>query len=129
MRTKSKSKRSRQPKQNRLGSVLLVVLVIVALLTLTAYTYTQTMLTEYEATMMYGSEIQAREAADSGVEYVAALLGNRTDQSYENKLHNPALFKWESQSSHHSTRTAKARFWSWHPSKTQRHTSLPFAMD
>lgn len=75
------------------GSVLLIVLVIVALLTLAAYNYTQMMLTEAEATTMYGSDVQAREAADSGVEYVATLLGNRTDPSLENLQHNPALFQ------------------------------------
>lgn len=74
------------------GSVLLIVLVIVALLTLAAYNYTQMMMTENEATTMYGSDIQAREAADSGVEYVATILGNRTDPALENLQHNPALF-------------------------------------
>jgi DNA uptake protein ComE-like DNA-binding protein len=66
--------------------------VIVALLTLAAYNYTQMMMTENEATTMYGSDIQAREAADSGVEYVATILGNRTDPALENLQHNPALF-------------------------------------
>ncbi|MDB5345345.1 MAG: Type secretory pathway component PulK-like protein [Schlesneria sp.] len=76
----------------RRGSVLLIVLVIVALLTLAAYNYTQMMMTENEATTMYGSDIQAREAADSGIEYVATILGNRTDPALENLQHNPALF-------------------------------------
>lgn len=78
--------------QVRRGSVLLIVLVIVALLTLAAYNYSQMMKTENEATTMYGSDIQAREAADSGVEYVATLLGNRTDPALENLQHNTALF-------------------------------------
>lgn len=76
----------------RRGSVLLIVLVIVSVLTLAAYNYTQTMLTELEATTMYGSDVQSREAADSGIEYVATMLGNRTDPALENLLHNPALF-------------------------------------
>jgi uncharacterized membrane protein YgcG len=76
----------------RRGSVLLIVLVIVALLTLAAYNYTQMMMTENEATTMYGSDIQAREAADSGVEYVATILDNRTDPALENLQHNPSLF-------------------------------------
>jgi len=76
----------------RRGSVLLIVLVIVSVLTLAAYNYTQTMLTELEATAMYGSDVQSREAADSGIEYVATMLGNRTDPALENLLHNPALF-------------------------------------
>ncbi len=77
---------------SRSGSVLLIVLVIVSMLTLAAYNYTQTMLTELEATTMYGADIQAREAADSGVEYVATLLANRTDPALENMQHNPSLF-------------------------------------
>src|SRR5262249_12346948 len=77
---------------DRRGSVLLIVLVIVAVLTLAAYNYTQEMLTDYEATTMFGADVQAREAADSGVEYVATLLGNRTDPNLENLQHNPTLF-------------------------------------
>ena len=76
----------------RSGSVLLIVLVVVAMLTLAAYNYTQTMLTELEATTMYGSDVQAREAADSGVEYVATILANRTDPNLENLIHNPNVF-------------------------------------
>jgi uncharacterized membrane protein YgcG len=72
--------------------VLLIVLVIVSVLTLAAYNYTHTMMTEFEATTMYGSDVQAREAADSGVEYVATMLGNRTDPALENLQHNPSLF-------------------------------------
>ncbi len=77
---------------SRRGSVLLLVLVVVGLLTLAAYNYSQMMLTEYEATTMYGSDVQAREAADSGIEYIATMLGNRTDPALENLQHNPALF-------------------------------------
>ena len=76
----------------RAGTVLLIVLVIVAMLTLAAYNYTQTMLTELEATTMYGSDVQAREAADSGVEYIATILANRTDPALENLIHNPNVF-------------------------------------
>ena len=76
----------------RSGSVLLIVLVVVAMLTLAAYNYTQTMLTELEATTMYGADVQAREAADSGVEYVATILANRTDPNLENLIHNPNVF-------------------------------------
>lgn len=76
----------------RSGAVLLIVLVVVAMLTLAAYNYTQTMLTELEATAMYGSDVQAREAADSGVEYVATILANRTDPALENLIHNPNVF-------------------------------------
>ena len=85
----------RSPKSKippRSGTVLIIVLVIVALLTLAAYNYTQTMLTELEATTTYGADVQAREAADSGVEYIATVLANRTDPSLENLIHNPNVF-------------------------------------
>lgn len=78
--------------RSRRGSVLLIVLVIVAVLILAAHNYSRTMLTELEATTMYGSDVQAREAADSGVEYVATMLGNRTNPELENLQHNPTLF-------------------------------------
>ncbi|MEK6257742.1 MAG: hypothetical protein AABP62_03900 [Planctomycetota bacterium] len=77
---------------SRSGSVLLIVLVVIALLTLAAYNYTQTMLTELEATTMYGADVQARAAADSGVEYIATILANRTDPALENLIHNPNVF-------------------------------------
>lgn len=83
---------SRLPRTVRRGSVLLIVLVVVAMLTLVAYNYSHTMVTELEATTIYASDVQAREAADSGVEYVATILGNRTDPALENLQHNPNLF-------------------------------------
>ena len=89
MRNRAKS---RIPNPNSRGSVLLIVLVVVAVLTLAAYNYSRAMLSELEATAMYGSDIQAREAADSGVEYVATLLDNRSDPALENLHHNPLLF-------------------------------------
>ena len=33
-----------------------------------------------------------REAADSGVEYIATILANRTDPALENLIHNPSVF-------------------------------------
>ncbi|MBM4074012.1 MAG: hypothetical protein FJ267_00005, partial [Planctomycetes bacterium] len=78
--------------KRRSGSVLLIVLVVVAMLTLSAYYYTQEMHTEFDLATTYGSDIQAREAADSGVEYVATILANRTDPNLENLIHNPNVF-------------------------------------
>lgn len=76
----------------RSGSLLLIVLVVVAMLTLAAYNFTQTMQTELEATAGYGLEVQAREAADSGVEYVSVILANRVAAAAENLNHNPNVF-------------------------------------
>lgn len=79
-------------KQDRSGSVLIVVFVVILFLTLAAYTYTQTMLTELEASAIQGLDAQTRAAADSGVEYAATLLANRSEPGLENLLHNPELF-------------------------------------
>lgn len=80
------------PHQSRRGSVLIVVFVVILFLTLAAYTYTQTMITELEASAIQGLDAQTRAAADSGVEYVATLLANRAEPGLENLLHNPQLF-------------------------------------
>jgi DNA uptake protein ComE-like DNA-binding protein len=82
--------RSSHTKSSR-GSVLLLVVVIVAMLTLAAYNFAQTMTTELEATSMYILDVQARCTADSGVDFVASLLGSRTIMA-ENLIHNPQLF-------------------------------------
>lgn len=79
-------------KRDRSGSVLIVVFVVILFLTLAAYTYTQTMLTELEASAIQGLDAQTRAAADSGVEYAATLLANRSEPGLENLLHNPELF-------------------------------------
>ena len=77
---------------SRWGSVLLLVLVIVAMLTLAAYNFTQSMTTELEAAAGYTADVQARATADSGLEFVATLLGHRADPELENLIHNPVLF-------------------------------------
>ncbi len=78
---------------NRSGSALLIVLVVILLITLSAYTYTQTMQTEFEAAVIHSQEVQVRQAADSGVEYVATLLARRSSANEENLLQNPAVFQ------------------------------------
>ena len=59
--------------------MLVVVLVVVSLLTLGAYTFSEMMMVEAEATGMYARQVQTRAMADSGVELVAALLGDSRD--------------------------------------------------
>jgi hypothetical protein len=77
----------------RRGSVLLIVLVVVVLLALGAYSFSELMVTENEATVMYGRGVQSRAFADSGVEMVAALLSNRLVASQTNIFDNPELFQ------------------------------------
>ena len=76
----------------RLGSVLLLVVVIVAMLTLAAFNFAQTMTTELEAASMYTMSVQAKSSADSGIEFAATLLGDRTNLPNTNLIHNPQLF-------------------------------------
>ncbi len=59
---------------NPRGVVLLVVLIVVAMLALGAYSFTQLMNVEARGAQSYGRLVQAREAADSGVHFVAAIL-------------------------------------------------------
>jgi len=68
--------------------VLLVVLVIIVLLALGAYTFSETMISEREATAMYGRQVETRVLADSGVQYVAAMLGQRQQLPDESIVNN-----------------------------------------
>ena len=77
----------------RRGSMLVVVLVVIALLTLGAYTFSETMISESQATGVYGREVQARASADSGIELAVAVLGTPpVDAVYENVHHDPQHF-------------------------------------
>ena len=77
----------------RRASVLVVVLVVVMLLTLGCYTFTQIMLSELQSTVMYERDVRSRAYADSGIELVAAILGEPTDEfSRPNLYDNPDLF-------------------------------------
>ncbi len=71
-------KHSRLPsairRSRRTGVVLLIVLVVVAMLALGAYSFVQLMNMEARAAQAYGRQVQARAAADSGVQYAAAIL-------------------------------------------------------
>ena len=68
----------------RQGSILLLVLVVVAVLTLGAYTFSEMMVSEVEATSMFGRQAESRAFADSGVELVAygdriGVVGKRNE--------------------------------------------------
>jgi type II secretory pathway component PulK/DNA uptake protein ComE-like DNA-binding protein len=59
---------------HRHGSVLLLVLVVIAMLTLGTATYLDLMQNERKAVRHHGRAVQAARLAESGVEYVKALL-------------------------------------------------------
>lgn len=72
----------------RRGAVLLVVLVVIVLLALGAYTFSETMISEREAVAMHGRKVASRVAADSGMQFVAAFVGERGSIN-ESFLDNP----------------------------------------
>lgn len=78
---------------NRRGSILVIVLVVVVMLALGCYTFSETMMLEREATVMYGRGAQARAMADSGIEMAAALLGDPEASSTSQYYHMPELFQ------------------------------------
>jgi type II secretory pathway component PulK len=75
------------------GTVLLLVLVVVMLLSLGAYIFAETMVSERAATEMYARKVVTRTAADSGIEYVAAILDQRSNRFTLDINHNPMLFQ------------------------------------
>ena len=79
--------------KSRPGSGLVVVLVVVSLLTLGAYTFSEMMMVEAEATSMYARQVQTRALADSGVELVAALLGDSLDPLEIDFYHDAVQFQ------------------------------------
>ncbi len=79
--------------EDRQGSILLLVLVVVAVLTLGAYTFSEMMVSEVEATAMFGRQAESRAFADSGVELVAALVSNPEATDDANIYHNPSRFQ------------------------------------
>lgn len=79
---------------SRRGSALIVVLVVIVLLTLGALTYSNTMITEYRAARMAAHQVTSRAWAESGVEYVAALVGPDNSAGVEVDMYdNPSVFQ------------------------------------
>jgi type II secretory pathway component PulK len=60
--------------KQRTASVLILTLIVVALLTLGAMAFFERMFAERRAVRAYGRQMQTRQLAESGVEYVKALL-------------------------------------------------------
>ncbi len=63
----------------RPGAILLVVLIVTSVLSLAAYTFSQLMLAEYEASLLYGRKIQARALAESGLAMTTEFLRETHD--------------------------------------------------
>lgn len=79
-------------RSDREGFVLLVVTVVVLLLSLASYSYMNMMVTEHNASSMFGRDVEARLAAESGVEYAAAQIALQESDSNLDIYHNPSVF-------------------------------------
>lgn len=77
----------------RRGTVLILVLIVVAALTLGAYTFSELMISEIEATSMYGRQAESRAFAESGLELAAATIGAPESSNDEFSYNNPERFQ------------------------------------
>lgn len=85
--------RLRHQATNRRGSVLILVMVVIAMLTLGAYSFSEIMISESEATAMYGRQAETRAFADSGVELAAAVIAVPESEEDASLYHNPNRFR------------------------------------
>ena len=84
---------SRVSDLSRRGVILLAVLLVVSMLALGAYTFSDAMYAEARGTQMFGRSIQAHMLADSGIEFVLALLADPSlTESSGGIYNNPDLF-------------------------------------
>jgi type II secretory pathway component PulK len=96
---KRKTLNQRRPKRPRLSSraasVLILTLIVVAMLTLGAMAFFERMFAERRAVRAYGRQQQTRQLAESGVEYLKAMLVQDpiTLKDSGGLYANPNLFK------------------------------------
>ena len=81
--------------QNRKGFLLLVVLLVVSAISLGALSYSRSMMTGREEAAIAGEAIQARYAADSGIDAARLFLAYPRDQRTESggTYSNPNMFQ------------------------------------
>jgi type II secretory pathway component PulK len=81
--------------QVRRASVLVLTLVVVAMLTLGAAAFFERMFAEHQAERAHGQQLQARQLADSGIEYMKVLLSRDPQQVQDagGLYANPSLFQ------------------------------------
>lgn len=72
----------------RRGTVLVLVLVAIAILALGAYTFSEQMISEVEATSMFGRQAETRAFAESGIELVAAVVSG--EETRDSDINNNA---------------------------------------
>src|SRR5262245_15003869 len=93
--TKHKRRPKRPRLSNRAASVLILTLIVVAMLTLGAMAFFERMFAERRAVRAYGRQQQTRQLAESGVEYLKAMLVQDpiTLKDSGGLYANPNLFK------------------------------------
>ena len=81
--------------QNRKGFLLLVVMLVVSAISLGALSYSRSMMTGREEAAIAGEAIQARYAADSGIDAARLFLAYPRDQRTESggTYSNPNMFQ------------------------------------
>ena len=86
---------AKSARHSRGGYVLIAVLVVIVVLSLVAYRFTDAMSSDYRASVRSADMAQARAAAASGVNYVAALLADPTTRAevLGGSLNNPTRFQ------------------------------------
>lgn len=79
----------------RRGFILLLVLLVVSAISLGALAYSRSMLTGHEESILAGEAIQARYAADSGIDAARLFLSYTRDQRLEagGSYNNPSYFQ------------------------------------
>ena len=73
--------------------MLILVLVVIAMLTLGAYSFSEIMISESEATAMYGRQAETRAFAESGIELAAAVIAAPETDADVSLYHNPERFR------------------------------------
>src|SRR5215510_4837724 len=95
-RTRSKRNgRAHRIRSPRRASVLVLTLIVVAMLTLGAAAFFERMFAEHQAERAHGAQLQASQLAESGVEYIKALVARDPQQIQDagGFYNNPNLFQ------------------------------------
>lgn len=71
---------------------MMIITIILVLLAFATFAYMGQMQTEYRASSMFGRDIEARMAAESGIEFAAAQIAIKESDPSIDVYHNPALF-------------------------------------
>ncbi|HEX3601004.1 MAG TPA: hypothetical protein VHU84_12720, partial [Lacipirellulaceae bacterium] len=85
----------RKTHRARQGSALVLTLIVVAMLTLGAAAFFERMFAEHQAERAHGRQLQSENLAESGVEYVKAVLQQNPDTVTQSGglYSNPSLFQ------------------------------------